>query len=381
MDFEFSNEQIALKKEVINFAQNELNADLAQNDRAGTFPAEGWKKCARFGILGLPFPTEYGGNGTDIVTTTLVMEGLGYGCKDSGLIFGMNAQMWSVQTPIWQFGTVAQKQKYLPALCNGELIGAHGMSEPDSGSDAFSLRSTARVDGNQYILNGTKIFVTNAPVADLFVIFASTDHSLGFMGITAFLVERGFRGIRVEKPMSKMGLKTSLWAEVVLEDCCVPKENQLGAEGSGSKIFNSSMEWERSCILASYLGAMQRVIETCIKYAKERRQFNRPISKFQSVANKIVDMKVRLETARLILYKVAWLKQNNKNAVLDAAVAKYYLSECWVQSCLDAVQIHGGYGYTTEFEVERDLRDSLAGKIYSGTSEIQQNIIAWQLGL
>jgi alkylation response protein AidB-like acyl-CoA dehydrogenase len=317
----------------------------------------------------------------DILTTALAMEGLGYACKDSGLIFGINAQMWSVQMPILRFGTEEQKRKYLPDLCCGKSIGAHGMTEPDSGSDAFGLRTSAVLNDDYYVLNGTKTLVTNAPEADVFLVFATTDKKLGFMGVTGFVVEKDFPGFRVGKAIEKMGLKTSPMAELIFEDCEVPEENRLGKEGSGAAVFNDSMEWERSCILASYIGAMERQLEICIKYVKDRRQFNKPIGKFQSVANRIVDMKVRLETSRQILYKVAWLKKDQGQAVMDAAIAKLYLSEAWVKSCLDAIQIHGGYGYTTEFELERDLRDSIGGTLYSGTSEIQRNIIAHHLGL
>ena len=381
MEFDFDEEQLAIKKETILFAQNELNDDMIGRDKEAAFSRAGWVKCAEFGILGLPFPEEYGGSASDIVTTMLVMEGLGYGCRDAGLIFGMNAQMWSVQMPIDEFGTDEQKQKYLPGLCNGELIGAHGMSEPDSGSDAFSMRTTAVRQGNEYVVNGTKTFVTNAPEADLFVIFANTDRASGFLGISAFLVERGNPGLQVSREIGKMGLKTSPMSEVILEDCVVPADGLLGKERMGARIFNSSMAWERSCILAGNLGAMERQLEDSVKYARERRQFKQAISQFQSVSNRLVDMKVRLETSRLVLYRVASARQKGQDVTMDAAIAKLYLSEAWVQSCLDAIQIHGGYGYTTEYELERDLRDSIGGKLYSGTSEIQRNIIARKMGL
>ena len=381
MDFSWSEDQLRLRDSVIKFAKNELNSDLIKRDKNGNFSRKLWEKCAEFGIQGIPFPAEYGGINADILTTLLVMEGLGYGCKDSGLIFGINAQMWSVQMPILRFGTEAQKEKYLPKLCNGKWIGAHGMTEPESGSDAFSLRTSAKLDDGYYILNGTKTFVTNAPEADVFIVFATVNKKFGFMGVTGFIIEKDFAGFHVGKAIEKMGLKTVDMAELILEDCKVPVENRLGKEGSGSSVFDDSMEWERSCILASYIGAMERQLETCINYAKVRRQFNKPIGKFQSVANKIVDMKVRMETSRQILYKVAWSKKNQGQAVMDAAIAKLYLSEAWVKSCLDAIQIHGGYGFTTEFELERDLRDSIGGTLYSGTSEIQRNIIAHQLGL
>lgn len=381
MDFAWTEEQIAYKKAVIDFASKELNQGIIERDREGAFSREDWQKCADFGIQGLPFPEEYGGADADIVTSMLMMEGLGYGCRDNGLIFGINAQMWSVQMPIFSYGSEEQKRKYLPGLCSGELIGAHGMSEPDSGSDAYSLRTRAvRTEGG-YILNGTKMFVTNAPVADLHLVFATVDPSKGMWGITGFIVETGTPGFTVSRHIEKMGLRTSPMAELVFQDCFIPAENRLGPEGIGAKIFNNSMEWERACILGSHVGAMERQLEQSIQYARERTQFDQPIGKFQSVANRIVDMKVRLETARLLLYKVAWLKKAGKPALMEAALAKLYLSESFIESGLDAIRVHGGYGYMTEFEVERDLRDAIGGVLYSGTSDIQRTIIARLLGL
>ena len=381
MDFSWTEEQLNFKNAVIEFAKKELNMGLIDRDRQGELARDNWKKCAQMGILGLAIPEEYGGSGTDILTTMLVMEGLGYGCRDNGLVFAMNAQMWSVQHPILNFGTEAQKQKYLPRLCNGELIGAHGMSEPDSGSDAYSLRTLAERVGEGYRLNGTKMFVTNAPIADLAVIFATVNPAKGRGGITAFLVEKGTPGFKVSRNIEKMGLRTSPMGELILEDCIVPIESRLGQEGAGPAIFNNSMEWERSCILGSHIGAMEHQLEDCIRYARERNQFGQKIGKFQSVANRIADMKVRLETARLLLYKVAWLKQREKPAIMEAALAKLYLSECFVDSSMDAIRTYGGYGYMTELEVERDLRDSIGGTLYSGTSDIQRMIIARWLGL
>jgi hypothetical protein len=381
MDFSWTEEQLAFKDAVIKFAKNELNAGLSERDHKGEVSRENWMKCARFGILGLPFPEEYGGSNADIMTTVNVMEGLGYGCRDNGLIFAMNAQLWSVQMPILLFGTQEQKQKYLPGMCNGEMIGAHGMSEPDSGSDAYSLRTRAeRVDGG-YVLNGTKMFVTNAPFADVALIFATINPEKGLGGITAFLVDIGTPGFRVSRSIEKMGLRTSPMGELIFQDCFVSETCRLGQEGAGASIFNSSMEWERSSILASHVGEMERQLEECIRYVRVRRQFGKPIGKFQSISNRIADMKVRLETARLLLYKVAWLKMKNKSAIMEAAIAKLYLSECFVQNSLDAIRIHGGYGYMTEFEVERDLRDSIGGLLYSGTSDIQRMVISRWLGL
>jgi len=381
MHFDLNEDQQAMRGEIIAFARNELNEDMIARDKEGRFSRDAWKKCAEFGVLGFPFPSEFGGSDGDIVTTTMMMEALGYGSKDAGLLFSINAQMWSVMMPILRFGNDEQKRRYLPALCNGDMVGAHGMSEPDSGSDAFNMRATARKEGDNYVINGVKTWCTNAPVADTFIVFANTDKAGGFMGVTAFIIDIDTPGLRVSKEISKMGLKTSPMGEVILEDCVVPLSARLGKERQGAKIFNDSMEWERACILGSNLGAMQRQLEVCVQYANDRQQFRKPISQFQSVSNKIVDMKVRLETSRWLLYKVAWAKQNGQDATMDAAIAKLYLSEAWVQSCLDAIQIHGGYGYTTEYELERDLRDAVGGKLYSGTSEIQRNIIARALGL
>jgi alkylation response protein AidB-like acyl-CoA dehydrogenase len=381
MDFAWTEEQLAYKKAVIDFAQKELNEGLIERDRDGILSRQNWKKCAEFGITALPIPEQYGGADADIMTAMLTMEGLGYGCKDNGLIFGMNAQLWSVQMPILSFGSEELKQKYLPGLCNGDLIGAHGMSEPDSGSDAYALRTRARrVDGG-YILNGTKTFVTNAPVSDLSVVFANVEPEKGMWGITAFIIETGTPGFTISRDIEKMGLRTSPMGELVLQDCFVPDSHRLGPEGAGSRIFNHSMEWERACILASNLGTMERQLEESIQYARDRIQGGQLIGKYQSVANRIVDMKIRLETARLILYKVAWLKKMGKPAMLEAAIAKLYLSESFVQSGLDAIRTLGGYGYMTEFEVERNLRDAIGGTLYSGTSDIQRNIIARLLGL
>jgi alkylation response protein AidB-like acyl-CoA dehydrogenase len=219
-------------------------------------PEENWLKCARFGLQGLPIPEEYGGSAADILTVMLIMEGLGYGCRDNGLIFALNAQMWSVQLPILSFGTEAQKQKYLPGMIRGELIGAHGMTEPDSGSDAYSLRTRAdRVEGG-YVLNGSKMFVTSGPVADMALVFATIDPAKGRWGITAFLVDKGTTGFTLGGDMEKMGLRTAPLGELAFQDCFIPEENRLGREGAGASIFNSSMEWERSAILASHVGAM-----------------------------------------------------------------------------------------------------------------------------
>lgn len=381
MDFAWSDEQLAFREAVVDFAGKTLNERLEEREPAGEFPRELWEACAEFGIQGLPFPTEYGGTDTDLLTTMLAMEGLGYACKDHGLLFSIHAHMWSVAMPILGFGTAEQKSRYLPGLIDGTLVGAHGMSEPDSGSDAFSLRTRAEKHGDRYVLNGTKTFVTNAPVADLFLAFASVDRERGMWGVTAFVIERDTPGLSVGRAIGKMGLKTSPMAEVTFTDCELPAEARVGQEGQGARIFNHSMGWERSCILATDVGAMERQLETSIEYARTRQQFGKPIGSFQLVASKIVDMKLALETSRLLLYRAAWAQAEGHEAGIEAALAKLHISESAVHAALDAIQVHGGYGYTTEFEVERDLRNMIGGRLYSGTSEIQRLIIARHLGL
>jgi len=381
MDFGLTEEQNNLKRAVIAFAQKELNEQVLDRDRDQIFSNDNWRKCAQFGIQGLPIPEALGGSGADILTAMVVMEGLGYACEDQGLIFALNAQMWSVQLPIMVFGTPEQKSKYLPGLCSGEMIGAHGMTEPDSGSDAYSLRTRADKRDGGYLLNGTKTLVTNAPVADVTVVFATVDKDKGIAGVTAFLVDRDTPGFATGSDMHKMGLRTATMSEVVLQDCFVPESSRLGREGGGSGVFQSSMAWERGCILASHVGAMERQLDKCVRYARERKQFGKRIGQFQSVSNRLANMKVRLETSRLVLYKMGWLKQQGKSADLEAALAKLYLSESYVQSSLDAIRIFGGYGYMTEFGVEKDLRDAVGGTLYSGTSDIQKTIIARLLGV
>ena len=380
MDFSWSEEQIALKDSIIAFGR-QLNDTILEDDHAGVFPAANWRRCAEFGVLGLPMPEEYGGSALDPLSILLALEGLGYGCRDNGLLFALNAQLWAVQTPLLRFGSAAQKDAYLPRLISGDIIGAHAISEPGSGSDSFAMACTAERKGDRYVLNGSKTFVSNAPVADLLLVFATTSRKRGFMGITAFLIEKGTPGLTIGKPIEKMGLRTAPFSELALVDCEIPVESRLGNEGNGGTIFKHSMAWERSSILASHVGAMTRQLEACVEYARSRRQFGQSIGKFQLVSSMIVDMKLRLETARLLLYRAGWLRANGHEAVEEIALAKLHLSECFVQNSLQAIQLHGGYGFTTEFQIERDLRDAIGGRLYSGTSEIQREIIARAMGL
>jgi alkylation response protein AidB-like acyl-CoA dehydrogenase len=381
LDFAWTSEQQALSAEISRFARHELNERLVERDHEAQFSREAWNKCAQLGLQGLPVPQEYGGAGADILTTVCAFEALGYGCQDNGLIFSINAHMWTSEIPLMSFGTEEQKRRYLPKLASGQWIGNGAMTEPMSGSDAYSLSTRADRKGGKYVLNGTKTFITNADCADVVIMFANVDLSRGPAGITAFIIEKGTPGLYVGKKISKMGLRTSPMAELSLVDCEVPAENVLGKEGSGQAVFTASMEWERICIMASHVGTMQRLLETSVRYAKEREQFGKPIGKFPAVSDRIAEMDVRLEAARLMLHKAAWLKKMGRHAVREASIAKLFVSEAYVQTSLDAIQVHGGYGYMTEYQVERDLRDAIAGKIYSGTSEIQKAIIAGFLGL
>jgi alkylation response protein AidB-like acyl-CoA dehydrogenase len=381
VDFSLSAEQRELTEAATAFARRELNQDLAKREDACEFPREAWRACAEFGILGLPVPAELGGEGSDVLTTALVMEALGYGCRDNGLLFSLNAQMWSVELPLVTFGTPAQQQAYLPGLVSGDIIGGHAMTEPGSGSDALHMRTRAELRGDHYLLNGTKQYITNAPVADVLLVYAMAAGRPGLAGISAFLVDAATPGLEVSSSFEKMGLRTSPMGEIALTDCLVPARNRLGPEGAGMAIFNSSMEWERSCLFASAVGAMRRQLDACVEYARSRVQFGQPIGKFQGVAGKLADMYVRLEAARLLIYRVAWLKQQGKSAPAEAAAAKLFTSEAWVRSSQDAIQTHGGWGYLKDAGIERDLRDAVAGTIYSGTSEIQRVVLARMLGL
>ncbi len=381
MDLAWNEDEQSLRESVKEFARQQLNRGLEERLRGSAFSRSLWQECADHGIMGLPIPEAFGGTDQGAIRTVLAMEALGEGCRDQGLLFSIHAHMWSVMMPILRFGTQEQKDRYMPGLCDGRLIGAHGMSEPGSGSDAFSLRTRAQATESGYVLNGTKTFVTNAPVADLFLLFATVDERKGMWGVTAFLIDRETPGLSVSEPFRKMGLTTSPMAEVILEDCRVSRENMLGAQGQGAVLFNHSMAWERSCILASQVGAMDHQLQNCLRYAREREQFGRPIGNFQLVAARIADMKVRLETSRLLLYKAAWAMVEEDGAEMASAVAKLFISEAAVQSALDAIQTHGGYGYMEEFQVERDLRDFLGGTLYSGTSDIQRLLVARHLGM
>lgn len=383
MNFSLPPAYLQLSEEVKTFAKTQLKDDVRTRDLQQEFSRELWQRCADFGIQALAAPAAYGGPAeeVDILRAVVAMEALGYGCADNGLALALNAQMWTVQMIIAKFGTATQKDKFLRPLVSGEWLGVHALTEDKAGSDAFNLQMTAtKVEGG-YLLNGHKRLITLAPIADMALVFANARPELGRWGITAFLVEATQEGFAASENWPKMGLRTVPFGRIDFEDCFVPEENRLGKEGAGFSICNYSLEFDRCGILASHLGAMERQLEQAIVYAKERQQFGQPIGNFQSVSNRIADMKVRLETCRLLLYKLTWMKQQGQSAMLESSMLKLLMSESFLDSSMDAVRIMGGNGYLVENEQERNLRDAVGGVLYAGTSDIHRNIIAKLLGL
>lgn len=335
-----------------------------------------WKAAADYGVFSALVEEAYGGHGAGIIDTILMLEALGEGCADNGLTLGFNGQLWAVMEPIIAFGSEAQKAKYLPGFCNGSLVGAHAMTETASGSDAFSLATTAEETDDGYLLNGEKVYVGLGPICDIALVFATVNPELGRWGLSAFIVEATDDGFYHGKAEDKLGLRASPLGSVRMENCLIPKNRMLGDEGTGAAIFNHSMEWERSFIFASHVGRMARQLELCADYAHERKVFGKSIEDNQSVSNRLAEMRLRLETSRLLLYKTAWMKSQNLPCASEAAMAKLHISESFAASSMDAIRIHGGLGYMEESGVPRDLRDAVGGVIYSGTSDIQRQIIA-----
>jgi alkylation response protein AidB-like acyl-CoA dehydrogenase len=382
MDFTLTEEQRLLSENIVRFAQNELNEGLRERDRLQEFPHELWLKCGEMGLQGLPVPEEYGGAGCDPLSVAIALEAFGYGCRDGGLVFAVCAHLLACVVPIWKHGSEEQKRTLLPRLCNGTLIAVNGMTEPSTGSNAFAMTTKAVPDGDGFRLNGAKTFSSNGPVADIALIYALTDEKKGYHGgVSAFLVERETKGFSTGQKFEKLGLRTCPIGELVLEDAFVPASSVLGGVGGGSAIFTQSMDWERACLGASHVGTMRRLLEESIAQARTRSQYGQVIGKFQAISHRIADMKVRLEASRLLAYRAASRLEKARDAALDASIAKLFVSESLVQSALDSVQILGGYGFMADYDAERVLRDSIGSRLYSGTSEIQRNIIARWLGL
>ncbi|MEZ0109054.1 alkylation response protein AidB-like acyl-CoA dehydrogenase [Catenulispora sp. EB89] len=380
MDFRLTADQRALRSRVREFARTCLGTTAAESDESARLPLKEWRECARFGILGWPIPPEYGGAGLDPFSIAIGLEALGYGCRDNGLVFAIGNQLWACAVHILAHGTEEQKQRFLPGLADGSLVGSQALTEPDAGSDVMALSTTAQAVAGGYALNGTKTFISNAVDADVFIVFARTAQERSQSALTAFLVPRGTAGLEVTG-LSKPGVRATSMGRVLLRDCRVPAEAILGGIGGGYGLFTSGIEWERIFMFAPQVGALEWMAEDAAAYAGSRRQFGRPIGSYQAVSHKIADMRIRAELSRLALYRAAWLKGEGRVALLESAIAKLYISESAVASSLDAQQVYGARGYVSEYGIEREVRDALAGRIYAGTSDIQRNIIATLIGV
>lgn len=380
MDFALSAEERDAYERTLVLARGELNPRIARAE-GSAFQRETWEAAAHHGLAGLCIPSTWGGKGYTVMQTVQAVEALGYGCNDQGFVFALAAHLLACAVPIWRCGTDEQRRAFLPPLVSGRWVGGQALSEPEAGSDVMSLATTAHARGDAYVLNGRKAYVTNGPVADAFVVYATVDRTLGFAGVTAFLVHTQTPGLRVGPDRRKIGLRSSPLGELSLEECQVPATQRLGQEGAGAAIFTETMRWERCCLFALYVGAMQRALEECVAHATKRRQFGQTIGKFQSVANRVVDMRVRLDASRLLLYRAAWLLQQGKPCDLEIAMSKLFVSESAVLTGLDAIQIHGAKGCLEESAISDALTDAIPSRIFSGTSEMQRLVIARCLGL
>jgi alkylation response protein AidB-like acyl-CoA dehydrogenase len=376
----WTDEQKALRKSLDPYFER-LSAGHIEDDVNAVFPREKWELIRETGVIGLPFEKEWGGLGHDALTMVYVLEHLGYGCRDAGLLFTLATQMVSMAVPIRQFGSDDLKDRYLRRLIDGSIISAHAISEPEAGSDATAMSTTATEDGDSYVINGKKAFCTSGPVADLITVYATTDAEAGATGITAFVVETDNPGIRVGEPIPKMGLNTSPIGELEFTDCRVPTENLIGKVGGAFFMLETVMTWEILCIFIMMVGEMQRRHEECIRFAKKRSQFGAPIGTNQYIAGKIVDQKIGLENSRMHLYEAAQRFAKGRSVVTEIAMAKLVTSEANLASALSAVQIFGGRGYMREAGLEKELRAAVGAPIYSGTNEMQRIRIASMLGL
>jgi alkylation response protein AidB-like acyl-CoA dehydrogenase len=382
VDFTLTDEQRMLYEQISRFASSELNASGEDSGGEHEFPRDRWEKCGEMMLQGLPVPEEFGGAGLDPVSTAIALEGLGYGCRDGGLVFAVCAHLLACVVPIWKHGTPEQKERLLPDLCSGAKVAVNGMTEPGTGSDAFGMKTRAVPEGSGFVLNGNKTFSSNGPVADLAVIYASTDAEKGYHGgVTAFLVDKDTPGFSAGQRFKKMGLHSCPIGEMVMEDVYVPAEAVLGKVGGGAPIFSESMDWERACLVAAHVGSIQWLVEKAVEYARTRKQGSQTISKYQAVAHRIADVKVRLEASRLLTYKAAAGLVRPATASMDASIAKLFVSESLLTSAIDTMRVFGGYGLMSEYGIESVVRDAAGGVIYSGTSDIQRNIIARWLGL
>ncbi len=377
MDFTLSKEHEMARNLFREFAQKEVKPLAREIDETEAFPKETVEKMKKFGFLGIPISKEDGGQGCDTLTYVLCVEELAKVCGTTSVIVSAHTSLCS--DPLKKFGTKEQKEKFLKPLARGEKLGAFGLTEPNAGTDAAGQQTKAVLAGDEYILNGSKIFITNGKEADTYIIFAMTDKSKGTRGISAFIVEKGTPGFAFGTKEKKMGIRGSATYELTFTDCRIPKDNLLGEEGKGFVIAMQTLDGGRIGIAAQALGLAAGALETTIAYVKERKQFGKPISKFQNTQFQIADMATKVEAARMLVYKAAMAKDTQKTFSLEAAMAKLYASEVASEVTSKAVQLHGGYGYTREYDVERMMRDAKITEIYEGTSEVQRMVISGNL--
>ncbi len=377
MNFSLTKQQLLFQQMIREFAEKEVKPLAAEVDEQERFPMETVEKMAKIGIMGIPIPTQYGGAGGSNLLYSIAVEELSAACATTGVIVSAHTSLCAA--PILEHGTEAQKQKYLPKLASGEWIGAFGLTEPNAGTDASAQQTTAVPDGDNYIINGSKIFITNAIYAHVYVIFAMTDKSQGVKGITAFIVEKGTPGFSIGKKEKKMGIRGSATCELIFENCIVPKENLLGKVSGGFGIAMKTLDGGRVGIASQALGIAQGAMDETVKYIKERKQFGKPISAFQNTAFQMADLETRVEAARLLVRSAAFKKDSGAPYSVDAAMAKLYAAETAMEVTNKAIQFHGGYGYTREYPVERMMRDAKITEIYEGTSEVQRMVISASL--
>ena len=377
MEFELTEEQQMIRRMVREFAEKEIRPIAREIDARGEFPWEVIRKMAGLGLLGLPIPEQYGGSGADTVSYAIAVEEVSRVSGSIGITMAAHTSLGLY--PLYRFGSEEQKKQYLPRLSSGEGLAAFGLTEPEAGSDAGGVKTTAVLDGDQWVLNGQKTFITSGSIADVVIIAALTDKAAGTRGISNFIVEKGTPGFRPGRDEDKMGLKGSVTSELFFEDCRVPKANLLGQVGEGFKQFLITLDGGRISIGAMALGLAQGALDAAIKYSKERVQFGQPIARFQAIQWMIADMATEIEAARWMIYRAAWLKDKGGRFTKEAAMAKLYASEAAERACFKAIQIHGGYGYMSEYDVERIYRDNRLTTIGEGTSEIQRLVIARQV--
>jgi len=376
MNFQLSEEHEMIRKMVRDFAENEVAPTAAERDETETFDRAIFDKMAELGLTGIPWPEEYGGIGSDFLAYCIAVEELSRVCASTGVTLSAHTSLagW----PIYKFGNEEQKQKYLRPMAEGTKIGGYGLTEPSSGSDAGGMKTTAKLDGDDYILNGSKIFITNGGIAEIYVVFAVTDPTVK-NGTSAFIVESDFEGFSVGKKEKKLGIRSSPTTEIIFDNCRVPKENLLGAEGDGFKIAMKTLDGGRNGIAAQAVGIAQGALDASVAYAKERVQFGKPITANQGVSFKLADMATSIEASRLLTYQAAWLESNNLPYGKASAMAKLMAGDTAMNVTTEAVQVFGGYGYTKDYPVERYMRDAKITQIYEGTQEIQRLVISRML--